>query len=117
MTLALSIVQGFLTLVYLAAGAAKLAGAGQMKNDFERFGYSDDFRLVTGFIEVSAAALLAAGFAWPSAAAWGGALLTAVMAGALATHWNVGDSVGKMIPPLLLGSLAAWLALAHWTVV
>jgi hypothetical protein len=112
MTVALLITQGFLSLVYLFAGGAKLAGAEQMKDDFERFGYSDGFRLLTGALEVGAAGLLLAGYGWPGATAVGGALLTAVMAGALATHWSVGDSVGKMIPPLLLGVLAGWLAIA-----
>lgn len=114
MNVAILVTQGFLALVYLFTGSAKLAGSEQMKQDFERFGYSGSFRLVTGTVEVGAAALLAAGFLWPTAAALGGAVLTAVMVGALGTHWKVGDSLGKMIPPFVLGSLAAWLAVASW---
>jgi len=117
MNVALLLTQGFLALVYLFTGSAKLAGADQMKDDFERFGYSGSFRLVTGTVEVAGAGLLAAGYLWPAAAAMGAAVLTMVMLGALATHWRVGDSLGKMIPPLVLGSLAAWLAIASWPVV
>lgn len=113
MHIALLVTQGILTLVYLLTGSAKLVGAEQMKDDFERFGYSDSFRLITGVIEVSAAGLLAAGFVWTGVAGLGAALAAAVMGGAIATHWHVGDSPAKMLPALVLGGLAAWLAVAY----
>jgi hypothetical protein len=113
MNVALLITQGVLTLVYLFTGGAKLAGADQMKEDFRRFGYSDSFRLFTGVVEVSAAGLLAAGFVWTGVAGLGAALIAAVMGGAVATHWHVGDALAKMLPALVLGALAAWLAITY----
>lgn len=111
----LLITQGLLGLVFLFTGGAKLAGSQQMKDDFDRFGYSSGFRLFTGFLEVTGAAFLLAGYAWPGIAAGGGILLVAVMGGALWTHLaRVGDPFSKALPPLVLGALALWVTIAHW---
>jgi hypothetical protein len=114
MQILLLIVQGLLGLVYTFTGGAKLVGAEQMKDDFDRFGYSDGFRLFTGLMEVSAAGLILVGFAWPAYAAWGALLVLCVMAGAIWTHLRAGDALTQTIPPLVLAGLAGWVVLAHW---
>lgn len=114
MYVALLIAQGLLVLAFLGAGGAKLAGADQMIDDFERFGYPQSFRVFTGLCEVVGAALLIAGFWWPVAAALGALLLVCVMIGAVWTHLaRAGDPVGQAAPPLVLGALAVWVAVAQ----
>jgi hypothetical protein len=105
--------QGLLGLIYAATGAAKLAGAEQMKTDFRRFGYSPAFRIFTGLLEVTGAGMLVAGIFWPALAGWGGLLILAVMIGAVITHLRVNDPVSKMLPPFVLGLLALGVALVH----
>lgn len=111
---ALLITQGLLGLVFLLAGSAKLFGAQQMKDDFDRFGYSGGFRLLTGGLEATAAALLLTGFWWPTLAGGGAFLVVVVMTGAVWTHVRVGDRVADAVPALVLGALAVWIAVAQW---
>lgn len=112
---ALLITQGLLGLVFLLAGSAKLFGAQQMKDDFDRFGYSAGFRLLTGGLEATAAALLLAGFWWPALAGWGALLVLVVMTGAVWTHGvRVDDRFADAVPALLLGALAVWVAAVQW---
>jgi uncharacterized membrane protein YphA (DoxX/SURF4 family) len=113
MTLALQIAQGLLAFVYLAAGAAILAG--QMNDDFERFGYPPAFRVLTGVLEVTAGVLLGAGFFVPALAPYGAALVVVLMTGAVYTHLaRASDPPAKALPALVLGSLALWLAVTSW---
>lgn len=112
---AILITQGLLGLVFLGAGGAKLAGAQQMRDDFDRFGYPGGFRIFTGVCEVTGAALLLAGFWWPPSAVGGGLLLMCVMLGALYTHFvRAGDPFAKALPPLVLLCLLAWVTAAQW---
>lgn len=115
MTLLLTLTQGLLAGVFAFTGIAKLAGAQSMKDDFNRFGYSPGFRLLTGILEVGAAVLLCAGFWLPSLAAYGSITVIAVMSGALWTHLvRTGDAYAKAVPAFVLGLLATWVAAAHW---
>ena len=44
------ILQALLGLAFLGAGGQKLAGTDQMVNDFDRYGYPQWFRIVTGSV-------------------------------------------------------------------
>ena len=96
-------VKALLTLAFVAAGGAKLAGAEMMVGTFDAIGWGQWFRYVTGAIEVGAVVLL-----WlPGRAAIGAALLLATMIGAVIAHLAVlGPSA---LPATVLGVLAAFI--------
>lgn len=112
---AMLIAQGLLGVIFLFTGGSKLAGTEQMRKDFNRFGYPPGFRLFTGLMEGTAAALLLAGFWWPALAAWGAALALTVMIGAVWTHLvRAGDRSSEAAPAIVLGALACWIVVAQW---
>ena len=96
-------VKALLTLAFVAAGGAKLAGAEMMVGTFDAIGWGQWFRYVTGAIEVGAVVLL-----WlPGRAAIGAALLVATMIGAVIAHLAVlGPSA---LPATVLGVLATFI--------
>ena len=96
-----------LTLAFLAAGLAKLAGVEQMVAIFDAIGVGQWFRYLTGVFEVGGAALL-----WVKGReAYGAALLLMTMVGAVAAHFLVlGPSA---VPAAVLGALAALLLWQH----
>ncbi|WP_129116640.1 DoxX family protein [Halegenticoccus tardaugens] len=49
---AIPVVQGLLGFIMVGAGSAKIIGIDFAKKDFERYGYPEWFRFVTGGIEV-----------------------------------------------------------------
>ena len=91
-----------LALAFGAAGAAKLAGAPQMVQVFEAIGFGQWFRYVTGVVEVGGAVLLLV----PATGFLGGLLLTATMAGAVATHLVLIG--GSPVPAIVLALLSAF---------
>jgi putative oxidoreductase len=99
-------IKAALTLAFLAAGGAKLAGVEMMVQTFDAIGLGQWFRYVTGAIEISGAILL-----WvPGLIGFGAGLLTATMTGAALAHFLIlGPSA---IPALVLGILSAYIA---WT--
>ena len=50
--------RALLTLVFVGAGGAKLAGISMMVDSFDAIGFGQGFRYLTGLIEVGGAALL-----------------------------------------------------------
>ena len=104
---ALLAVKALVTLAFLAAGLAKLAGAEMMIATYEAIGAGQWFRYLTGAIEVGAAALL-----WvPGLQAIGAGLLVCTMIGAVLAHLLVlGPSA---LPALALGGLSAVLLYHH----
>jgi uncharacterized membrane protein YphA (DoxX/SURF4 family) len=68
-----------LAALFLFTGGAKLAGLPAMVEVFERVGFGQWFRYLTGILEVGGAALLL----WPPTTALGALLLTIVSVGAL----------------------------------
>jgi putative oxidoreductase len=93
-------VQILTALAFLAAGGSKLSGAPAMVDMFEKIGFGQWFRYVTGSLEVAGALLLLL----PRTAAIGGWLLAAVMIGAVGTHlFLIG---GNPIPAAVLLVLA-----------
>ncbi len=99
-------IKGTLTLAFLAAGGAKLAGAEVMVQTFDAVGLGQWLRYVTGAIEIGGVILL-----WvPGLIGFGAGLLTATMAGAVLAHFLIlGPSA---VPALVLGTLSAYIA---WT--
>lgn len=94
-----------LALAFGAAGLAKLAGVPQMVQVFEAVGFGQWFRYLTGVVEVGGAVLLLV----PATGFIGGLLLTATMAGAVATHLVlIGGSPVPAAVLLLLSAFVAW---------
>ena len=88
-----------LTIAFVMAGGAKLAGAQAMVDIFEMVGFGQWFRYVTGIIEVGGAIML-----WIKPLRILGALLLgATMVGAIIAHMLVlGPST---VPAVVLGML------------
>lgn len=105
-------IKGLLGIAMVGVGGMKLAGAEDLVEDFERYGYPQWFRALTGAIEVLAAIILFASFVMSSTAELVGSVtVVVVMLGALATHIKVGDDASDMLPPVVLLVLALVVAL------
>ncbi len=96
-----------LTLAFVAAGFAKLAGVEMMVQTFEAVGIGQWFRYVTGLIEITGAILL-----WlPRRQLQGAALLIVTMIGAVGAHILIlGPSA---MPAAVLGLLSAVVFYLH----
>ena len=93
-------VQILAALAFLVAGGSKVSGAPVMVDMFEKIGFGQWFRYVTGSLEVAGALLLLV----PRTAAIGGWLLAAVMIGAIGTHLFIIG--GSPVPAVVLLALA-----------
>ncbi|MCZ4350890.1 DoxX family protein [Roseovarius aestuarii] len=94
--------RGLLTLAFVAAGLAKLAGAEMMVATFEAVGVGQWFRYVTGLIEVAAPILL-----WLP----GKQVAGATMVGAVLAHLIIlGPSA---MPAIFLGLICAAVIYLH----
>lgn len=93
--------RALLTLAFLGAAGAKLAGVDMMVETFDKIGLGQWLRYFTGIVEIAGAALL-----WlPNRQVVGAALLGATMVGAVLTHWFIlGPSA---VPAIVLGLLSA----------
>lgn len=93
--------RALLTLAFVGAGGAKLAGAEMMVATYETVGLGQWFRYLTGIIEIVGAILL-----WlPNRQVVGAALLGATMVGAVLAHWFIlGPSA---VPAIVLGLISA----------
>ncbi len=101
MRYAILAIKVLLTLAFIAAGLAKLAGVEMMVAIFDAIGVGQWFRYATGIIEVVAPILL-----WiKGREAFGAALLVVTMIGAVVAHLAIlGPSA---VPALVLGVLSA----------
>ena len=90
-----------LSIAFVGAGGAKLAGFDMMVMTFEQIGWGQGFRYLTGAIEVIGVALL-----WlPRRQIMGATVLGSTMVGAVLTHWFIlGPSA---VPAIVLGLLCA----------
>lgn len=96
------------------------ARGGQAQNmveEFRIYGLPDWFRNLTRVLKLSAAVLLLVGLAVDWAAFAGGALLVALMSGALAMHIKVGDPWLKSVPATFFLALSSFVTYAHWSLV
>ena len=99
------ILQALAAAAFLMAGGTKLAGAEIHVAMFEKIGFGQWLRYFTGSLEVISAVLLLL----PKTAGIGAALLTATMAGAVATHlFIIGGSPLPAIMLLLITATVAW---------
>lgn len=99
--------RALLTLAFVAAGGAKLAGVEMMVETFDKIGVGQWFRYVTGAIEIGGAAAL-----WmPNRQAIGAAALGATMVGAVLSHLLIlGPSA---LPAVVLGLMTAGVLYLH----
>jgi hypothetical protein len=90
-----------LTLAFVGAGGAKLAGVVMMVATFDQIGFGQGFRYFTGAVEVIGAALL-----WlPRRQVVGAAILGGTMVGAVLAHlFILGPSP---LPAIVLGVMCA----------
>ncbi|MFQ1702343.1 DoxX family protein [Loktanella agnita] len=99
--------RGLLTLAFVAAGLAKLAGVEMMVGTFDAIGVGQWFRYVTGAIEVAAPILL-----WlPGKQVAGAVVLGATMVGAVLAHLLIlGPSA---VPAVILGLICVAVIYLH----
>ncbi|MDC1254849.1 DoxX family protein [Paracoccaceae bacterium] len=90
-----------LSIAFVGAGGAKLAGIDMMVITFDQIGWGQGFRYLTGAIEVIGVALL-----WlPRRQVIGAAVLGSTMVGGVLAHWFIlGPSA---VPAIVLGLLCA----------
>lgn len=96
-----------LTLAFVGAGGAKIAGVEMMVATFDQIGFGQAFRYFTGAVEVVGAALL-----WlPRRQVIGAAVLGGTMVGAVLTHLLIlGPSA---LPAIILGLLCTAVLYIH----
>lgn len=96
-----------LSLVFLAAGGAKLVGVEMMVETFDAIGWGQWFRYVTAFVEIGSAVLL-----WvPGMQVVGaGLLMMTMLCGAMFHIFVIGPSA---VPALVLAALCAIAAALH----
>ena len=99
--------RAILTLVFVAAGGAKLAGIPLMVEGFETIGFGQGFRYFTGFVEVAGAALLW----WPNRQVFGASLLGATMVGATLTNVFILNESAAL--GIILGLMSAAVLYLH----
>lgn len=104
---ATKIPQILLAPAFLGAGGQKLAGTDPMVEEFDRYGYPQWFRIFTGAVEITGALGMLVGLFRPALTTPAALLLSATMAGALATHVRLGDPAKNLAPPAALLMLSA----------
>jgi len=98
-----------LAVVFLAAGAAKLAAVEFEVQGFAHFGYAPWFMYAIGSLELVGGILLLRS----GSAAIGALLMLPVMVGAAASHLKAGDGFAMALPAAVLLALLALVAWRH----
>lgn len=104
MGIAATILQVLLAVVFLGAGGSKLAGARMQVANFQRYGYPEGFRLVTGAVEAIGAAGMVAGLVVEEIAIAAAVWLGITMVGAAYTD-------ARHSPPAMVAAPLVLLAL------
>jgi len=94
-------------LVFLAAGAAKLAAPAPVVETFARFGFGKGFLMLVGVVEVAGAI----GLFLPRLAPLAAAGLALVMVGAIVVQAMHGTPV-QLVPPVLFLAACGYLAVS-----
>ncbi|WP_409346265.1 DoxX family protein [Paenibacillus sp. MBLB4367] len=108
------ILQGILGLMFLMAGAGKLAGSKMHVEGFKRWGLPQWFRQVTGLVELLGAAAMIAGFWDPSWAAAGALWLGITAFVGILVHVRAKDSFKDTFMIILLLVLSAVLFIMQY---
>lgn len=100
--------RALLTIAFVGAGLAKLAGVDMMIATFDALGFGQWLRYVTGIVEIGGAVLL-----WlPGRQVLAAALLGATMVGALVAHvFVLGAAEG--VPAVVLGLICTAVIYLH----
>ncbi len=104
--IALWIMSVLLGLAFLGAGGSKLGGVEMHVDNFARWGYPSWLLYVTGAIELVCAVLVVV----PKTRFVGATALVMVMVGGAGTHVMAGE-LAQLVPNLVLGGMAAFIAL------
>ncbi|MDH6370191.1 putative oxidoreductase [Paenibacillus sp. PastF-3] len=100
------VLQSLLVLAFVMAGLGKVAGSSMHVDNFNKWRLPQWFRVVTGLVELVAAAALVVGYWEPSWAAAGALLLGVTAIGGVLVHIREQDSFKHTFPIILLGVLA-----------
>lgn len=101
MDVAASVLQVLLAVVFLLSGGIKIAGHPMQVANFQRYGYPQWFRVVTGVVEVIGAAGMVAGLFEEQFAIAAAVVLGVTMVGA--TYTDIRRSPPAMVaPPVVL---------------
>jgi putative oxidoreductase len=101
--IAVWIVSGLLSVLFLFAGGTKLLARPEVLETFTRYGHGDAFRLFVGAAEIAGAI----GLWLPRLEFWAALGLIAIMLGAIYTHVTNGEAMfGPLVIALVLGFVA-----------
>lgn len=105
LNIVLWVLQIALALMFLMAGSSKLTGNPMMVGMFEKIGFGQWFRYLTGALEVLGAVLLLI----PRTSGLGALLMVGVMVGAVFTHlFIIGGSPVVPLVLLIVAAIIAW---------
>ena len=93
-------------LALLMSASMKFGNSPEMAKGFEHLGWPMKLAIGLGIVEISCTVL----YVIPQTAVLGAILLTGYLGGAVATHARVGDPIGNVATPIVLGVLV-WLGL------
>lgn len=110
MNIAAIALQLVLGLVFVGAGASKIAGAKSQVDLWEELGLPQWFRPVVGIIEIVGALTIVAGVAVHRLSGFAGVWLAAVMVGAVGTHLVTHHAGRKALPASVLLCASALVA-------
>jgi putative oxidoreductase len=108
------VLQVILGVMFLMAAFSKF-GSKQQVEAFKHYGYSQGFRVFTGFVEVIGAAAMIVGIWYPVIATLAGLWLGITMLVATITHIRVKDPGKATAMPILFLILAVVVAGLNWT--
>lgn len=98
MEIASLILKIIVSVAFIVAGIAKLAGAKPLRDQFEEFGLPGGAMLLVGILELAGGV----GLFIPALTTWATIGLIGLMLGALANHLKVRHPFSKYVPALML---------------
>jgi hypothetical protein len=113
-TTAIAVGSALVALVMLASGAPKALGQRSAIERVVAVNYSAAAGRIIGFVEVAGAIGVLAGFIWPVIGLLAAAGCAALMAGAAVSHFRAGDGLVRALPAVVVGLLAAAVAVLHY---
>lgn len=111
--MAIYVLQAMLGIAFLMGGIAKLAGARMHANNFRKWGFSPNVRLLVGGAEALGGIGMIAGIWAHGLAVSAGVGLAALMVGALVVHRRAKDSFSQWAPAFVFLLVAAAVAVRY----